>query len=233
MKINLRVLPVLMTVATALAMVMSGIGCAVNNKVTLTGGAGGDPAVATASTIPATTRVWVLTPMVAYEDTLSEAPLDAHAYNGPAVVAALNSQTISILNGKGVHEVVGPDDASLSEGQRLLAQQAGTEANHLVRANPPLKALQYVQGLAATNGSVAVLAEYVRVKVGPNGTWDPNSGAITSGASSSYFRAALLDARTGRKLWENSVLLREVVKPDSSRFQTIVPLLFSTLNIQN
>jgi len=222
-----------MCFSTVLALVVLIAGCTINSNITQTGGGTGDASAATPSVVPASTRVWVLTPKVVYEDTRTEVTLDSSDHGGPALVAALAEQAVSILDSKGLHEVACPRESSLSAEQKVLAEQASASANHLVRVNPDPQAIHYILGLASTNESVAVLAQYVRVKVGPHGTWDPNSGAITSGASSSYFRAVLLDAQTGRRLWENSVLLREVAKPNNSNFKTVVTLLFSTLNLQN
>ena len=177
--------------------------------------------------------MWVLTPKVVFEDTLTEVPLDSFGYGGPALVKALTDKAISTLKAKSIQDVAYVSDGNLSAEQRDLAEQASASANHLIRVNPDPQAIHYIQGLASTNESVAVLAQYVRVKVGPHGTWNPNSGAITSGASSSYFRAALLDCQTGRLLWENSVLLRELPVPNSGNFNKVLPLLYSTLNPQN
>ena len=226
-RFNIVVLSILCCLASMLS------GCVVNSKITQTGGTTGDTAAGMASVVPVSTKVWVLTPKVVYEDTLTETLLASSAQGGPALVTALTEQTVAILNGKGFHKVVTSGDSNLSAEQHTLAEQASLESNHLVRANPSPQVIKYIQGLASTNESVAVLAQYVRIKVGPHGTWDPNSGAITSGASTSYFRATLLEAQTGRRLWGNSVLLREVAKPNNSNFKTTGSLLFSNLNLQN
>jgi hypothetical protein len=175
----------------------------------------------------------VLTPKVVFEDTQTESPLDSTAHGGPGLVTALTERAIAALKAKDIPYAAYVSDGDLVAEQKKLAEQASALANRLIRVNPDPEAIRFIQGLAATNVLVAVLVQYVRVKVGPSGTWDPNSGAITSGASSSHFRAALLECQTGRGLWQNSVLLRKLPDPSASDFNKVLTVLYSTLNPQN
>lgn len=231
MKTTLTPTSTLIPIVFSLALVS---GCATTSKITRTGpstetGSG----ASVVSTVPASTRVWVLPPKVVYEDTVTEAILDSTTHGGPGLSAALTTKAIPILQAKNLPEVASVTDGNLAVEQKAAAEQASALANQLTRPNPEAEAIRCIGILAATNQSVAVLAQYVRVKVGPSGTWDPNSGAITSHASSSHFRAVLLDCQTGRRLWENSVLLRKVPDPNSGDFDKLVTLLYSTVNPQN
>lgn len=217
----------LITTAFSLAFVS---GCATTSKITQTGASTGSVSGAAASVVPASTRVLVLTPKVVFEDARTEAPLDSTANGGPGLVTALTDKAIATLKAKHIPEAAYVSGGNLSVEQKALAEQASALANRLVRENPDPEAIRFIQGLAATNESVAVLVQYVRVKVGPSGGWDPIYGAITSGASSSHFRAALLDCQTGRRLWESSVLLRELPDSNSSDFNKVLKNLYSTLN---
>jgi hypothetical protein len=145
----------------------------------------------------------------------------------------LASKAVHILQAKNIPDVASVSDGNLALEQKAMAEQASALAHRLTRTNPDPEAIRCIRGLAVTNESVAVLAQYVRVKVGPSGTWDPNSGAITSQATSSHFRAILLDCQTGRRLWDNSVLLRKSPDPNSGDFDKLVILLYSTINPQN
>ena len=67
--------------------------------------------------------------------------------------------------------------------------------------------------LAALPDDYLLLVQFVRVKQGPGGSWNPYSGAITSGMSTTSFQAALISTRTGQVAWKNEVLERTVVPP--------------------
>jgi len=76
------------------------------------------------------------------------------------------------------------------------------------------------------NKHITLLVNYVKVKVGSAGTWNPNSGAITSSNSKSTLHAALIQCTTGKALWMDKVLLRELPILSSQRFSDALKLLF-------
>ena len=217
-------------VAVTLLPALAG-GCATSSKITQAGGSHELASGAAPGLLPSSTRIRVLAPEVAYEHALTEAPLAASAFGGAGLEAALVAKALSSLPSKGlVRAAYYADDAELTVEQKALAERVGMLASRLLRAHPDPQALALLEGLAETDAPVAVLAHYVRVKVGPRGTWDPNTGAITSSASSSMFRAALFDCQTGRRLWDNLVLLRRLPDPDSRDFDKVIQLLYSNLN---
>ena len=205
------------------------VGCATSRKITVTGSSAAE---ATAF-VPPSTKVLVIRPKVTYEDTQTEMPLDAETQGASGLEDSLMEKGVEMLKSKLFSDVASMYSVQVSPEQRDLAGKARASASHLIRSRPDRQALQYVLGLGATNETAAVLVQFVRVKIGPAGTWDPNSGAITSAASSAFFRAALLDCRDGRVLWKNSVLLRKVPQPDNSDFEKVVAALYSTLNPQS
>ena len=215
-----------------LAVVALSAGCATTSSITQTGGNPGLVSAPPNSSVPPSIKVWVLTPKVVFENTQTEEPLDAITNGGPAMIAALTDKSVSILKAKINPSVASVSTGNLSAEQKASAEQASASANQLVRKRQNSQAMNTIRSLASTNESVAVLVQYVRVKIGPSKTWNQNTGAITADASSSHFRAVMLDCRTGRCLWGNSVLLREAPDPNNKQFDKVLSLLYSTLNPQ-
>lgn len=218
---------VLTTVSLAILALLPG--CAVNSEIA-EGGISQQNSVAQRATIPATTRVLVLTPKVSYEDALTEAPIDAGA-DGLALANAMIEQAIFTLKTDGLGNISSTDQAEFSAEQKSQAHQASSSAEHLIGGHPDAATLQLIKELGAPGESVAVLVQFLRIKRGPSGWWNPSSGAIASNASSSQFHAALLDCQTGSILWQNSIELHREAKP-GSEFAQALSMLYSTINPQ-
>ena len=205
--------------------------CATSNKIAQ-GGFGSENHVAALVNFPASTRILVLAPKVQYEDAQTEATIAPIGDSISSLGNAMTEQTIAAFRARGTDKIASADQAGLVGEQQSLALQASTIANRLTKARPDAGTLQIIEKLAAPGEPTAVLAQYLRVKQGPTGTWDPNSGAITSNGSSSQFHAALLDCQTGRTLWQNSVEMRRIPVVGSENFKKTLSALYSTLNPQ-
>jgi len=82
--------------------------------------------------------------------------------------------------------------------------------------------------LATGNPDVAVLVHALEATVGPGGTWNAWSGAITSSMSRSAFRAALVMCSSGKVLWAQQVELRDLPAVDASTFQDALTTLYAS-----
>jgi hypothetical protein len=71
-----------------------------------------------------------------------------------------------------------------------------------------------------------VLIQHVRVRLGPGGSWDPNTGMITSAMNTTRMTAAILATTNGQVLWRNQVHLREVPRVQDSSYRDAVGRLF-------
>lgn len=214
----------------SLAILILGLGCAANRNLTQTSGKGPGQSPAIFQ-VAISTPVILITPKVVVEDARSGASLgdfsrDSWIYQDLITKAktALTQKRFSQISQ--THEL-----ANLSEAQTNAAYQLSANSHRLLRVNttPELRDNLHQLGESAGNKAAALL-QFIRVKRGPTGTWDPNTGAITSGASSTYFQAALIECETGKALWENSVLLREAPAPGQRDFAQAINLLFANLN---
>lgn len=83
-----------------------------------------------------------------------------------------------------------------------------------------------------TDDNTAVLCLSIYSKYGEPGTWNPNSGAITSNASNTTLRAAIIQCNNCQILWLSEVFYRAAFSAKSRSFENAVTDLFSSLNTQ-
>jgi len=164
--------------------------------------------------------VFVSPALIKFERLHDEAPLDASAYQGKAIEIRLGSVSRSMIRKRKI-TIVTPDiEAS------TLPTEIREKLPKWSRGIIDAQSTSLLQSLAFHDANMAILANYIDAKVGSRGTWDPNSGAITSDNSRSVFRSALLDCTTGQLLWKGEILLRELPKLTSKRFTESLDLLF-------
>lgn len=210
--------------------VLAAAGCSTTSQVTSSAGSANPNADGKVYSVPAGTAVWLLAPRVSFEDARTGLKLDPAFHGGAALATALTENATTTLKSRGLPDVISLTDGSVSTSQKTAADQASSTANRLARALPDSETALCLRELASTNRPTAALVQYVRAKIGPSGTWDPNTGAITSDPSSTQIRAALVDCQSGACLWENSVLLRKRADAAGSDLAKALNVLFANLN---
>jgi hypothetical protein len=120
--------------------------------------------------------------------------------------------------------------ADAAGGAMAMGQAAEVEtaaASHLLMKEPkPEHLTAALRRLGENTGSSAVLIQHVRVRLGPGGSWDPNTGMITSAMNTTRMTAAILATTNGQVLWRNQVHLREVPRVQDSSYRDAVGRLF-------
>ena len=169
--------------------------------------------------------ILVLPPVLTYENLQNEQRLSAAEFGGPAIEKILFNSAKSVVISRNLSVV------------ELAAIKETNERETFSKIRPIIPNLSQgvIDGNASsiltdfysrTNNQV-ILVNYLRVKVGTSGGWNPNSGAITSSDSKSVFYAALIQGDTGQILWRNQVLLREIPKLKNPLFSDSLKLLFT------
>jgi len=74
-----------------------------------------------------------------------------------------------------------------------------------------------------------IFVQFMELKEGPGGSWNPNTGGITSAMSSTLVRAALISTRAGRVIWKGEDLERKLYRSDDAKFAKALDQLYSTL----
>lgn len=174
--------------------------------------------------VPRDSAVLLLPVFLQYEDIYTDNPLDPAQHKGRESGKVFDSLAILNLLNAGIR-VSAADPADSLQGNLIAA------GKNLLRPVTPASLRTSVAETARAAGCRYVLVCSFRVKVGPGGYWDPNSGAIGSSASYARFHASLLDpcSTDGKPCWTQDVELRKLPRPDSNRFTDAVQLLFQLL----
>ncbi len=88
--------------------------------------------------------------------------------------------------------------------------------------------------------SMAILIQYMRVKIGSNKEWELLGRPILSfqflspkvKSSTSYIRAVIRDCKTASILWENDAFIREIPNIESSTFKMALRRLYRNLTVK-
>jgi hypothetical protein len=170
----------------------------------------------------------VLQPRLVYESAGEENPLSGALYGCEDLAADLVQSAVAGLEGRSGRVVA---DKSYQTGTPDLARLAGelsAGSDQLLRAAPPAGLLAELRAFGGGETNTAVLVQCLKTKIGPRGSWDPNTGAITSTMHSGHLRAAILDCQTGRALWRNEFYLREIPRVESKHYRQAVNSLYRT-----
>jgi hypothetical protein len=87
--------------------------------------------------------------------------------------------------------------------------------------------------LATVTGNSAVLVQFMRIKTGPSGSWNPWTGQITSGMSSTVLQVSLISCQTGQVLWKNESVTRKVYRSNDPNFAKWLATVYQTLQRQS
>lgn len=176
--------------------------------------------------IPLGAALLVLEPFVTFEWVTDEAALHVADDQLAKVKSALDGAARQALQTRGIrpHQSGGP-------GEEIAKTVAGLGARstRLARGQLPDDVRSLLTGLASSGQEFLILAQYLRVKVGPGGSWDPTTGAIRSDMSSAELHSALIGCADGRVLWRNAVVIRRAVRPEDRGFQEEIRRFFASL----
>jgi hypothetical protein len=172
-------------------------------------------------------RVIVLDPWVQFEDVRSDSIIPSSATQDEifrsrllaAATGEVEARKLSMVKPESFSDLHVADDCARlrSVSSRLARGIVNEEAREILKR------------LADVNDGYAILVQFMRVKVGPGGSWNPYSGAITSSISSTLLQAALVASKTGQVIWKNEVFVRKTFRPDSPEFTKKLGLLYQTL----
>jgi hypothetical protein len=170
--------------------------------------------------------------MVQLEDLISGKPISAARFRGAAQHSTYESRLLNAAK-----ERIG-SKASVVEPEALPDTAVGASSNlqglssRLARGNITDEAREDLARLATLNDQQLILVQFMRVKVGPGGWWNPNSGQIASAAHSTLLQSALISCKDGRVIWKSEQFLRKALEPDSNELGKVLTLLYETLDIK-
>ena len=169
------------------------------------------------------TTVLILRPVLKFERIHNEAVLPASDYQGDAIETRILTVAKNVVESRNMILV---DIQNVNEEDVEAYSQIRAKSPKLSRGLINDYTNILLKSISTNNEHSTLLVNYVNVKVGSGGTWNPNSGAITSSNSKSTLHAALIQCVTGKALWMDKVLLRELPILSSQRFSEALKLLF-------
>jgi hypothetical protein len=186
--------------------------------------------IATAQQVPtsgtAERNALVLAPNLVFEKLQDESPLDPARFGGATLEKQLSEAGGQYLRSKGFSILAA---ANYSTETARLIGKLQPMAGRIARGSMTADAGAVLADAANGLGKAFILAQYMRVRVGSKGSWNPISGAITSGQVETMLAAALIDPAEGAIVWKNEILVRKVLLPDSKNLAEALSALYETL----
>jgi hypothetical protein len=175
---------------------------------------------------PASAKVIILQPQVVFEQLTNKSVLTQNVTFESALTnaatASLSARKYTVVTLESLQQVDAID----------LLKQLQPLTSRLARGAINDEAQQTLRYLAAFPDDYLILVQFMRVKEGPGGSWNPYSGAITSSMSSTLLQASLISTHTGQVVWKNEVLERKVFRANDPNFAKYLDLLYGTLAIR-
>lgn len=172
------------------------------------------------SKVSSDSSIAILRPLLKFERIHDEAVVPASDYDGDAIETRIVTMARNVIGSRNIALT----DQNVDKVR--MYHKLNAIIPKLSRGIVNNDAGILLKSIATTDTHVSVLVSYVRVKVGSGGSWNPNSGAITSSNSKTILHAALIQCATGKVLWMDQVLLREAPQLSNSRFSEALELLF-------
>lgn len=171
--------------------------------------------------IVSASEVLLLRPIVRYERVHDEAEVKITEEARRAIEQKMLGAARDTAMKGGFAEVALPEGPDAGSADALVAFEA-----RLARGIPNEAALAALRQIGQTRPGAAVLAHSLEATVGPSGSYNPMSGAITSGMSRLSFHAALLSCSDGKVLWSHYVLLRDLPGAENPEFAEALSMLY-------
>ena len=171
--------------------------------------------------VPSSNAIKICMPSIRYESIENEKELDAAAFKAENMSTEVAQKVQVILVAKGFNAHIDTQFIEVKYADFLRNPLPQTVQNTLLR-------------LANDSSTVAssLFILDMKVKVGQSGSWDSNTGAITSKNHTTRLRAILIDVRSQTVLWKNEVLLRAVPKPQNNDLNKTILALFDNLKMK-
>ncbi len=187
---------------------------------------------ATPTKAPArTANVILIPPQVRLEDMVTGRVLNPKQFHS----ATQHSSYESRLLGAATKKISPKTSVLAAEEMGEVVAEAGSNlqglSSRLAHGNVIDEAKQEFSHLAALNEQQLVFVQFIRVKIGPGGYWDPNTGAIGSATRSTLVQAALISCRSGQVIWKGEQFVRKALDPDSEELGKMLTQLLESLEI--
>ena len=157
-------------------------------------------------------KVLILEPFITTCTTNTEAPVPPESCGAISLANLLENSARSVCQEVGASTIVARENVAVQNGSAKEALQTLASKGPVLLSYYKDKSelLTSLQALAQATGAEMICAYSILVKVGARSGWDPNTGAIWQGTSSTSVKAVLVSTHTGKILWGNEMFVRTV-----------------------
>jgi len=166
-----------------------------------------------------------LPPFIQHVDAKSGQPIEAPSAQTAELAHRLQSAAATALENKGI-EVDAVGESQLTGSLQRTPEQTYADLRRL-RSTSVNDV--FGPGLDPGFDGKPLLATRVRFHRGPSGSWNVNTGQITSAMERMVIDAHVYDLSTGREVWRQTLQLRTRPSIGDAELRDVVDRLFSTL----
>jgi hypothetical protein len=155
-------------------------------------------------------KVCIIEPLVIYENAYNEQRLPV---NDSKVDALFHSEGVeTATNSLKSANLLAAIKSNLPADQQSFFDNLKNGSEDLVKEWKDKTGFQKdFESIGSANQADAALVQFVKVKVGSDGTWDfMFTGAMTPGTSTTVVKSALIDLKTGKTLWSGASIERSM-----------------------
>jgi hypothetical protein len=156
-------------------------------------------------------KVLIMQPFITAVTTNTEAPVSSESCGAVALANLLENHAKSACqearSSTAIFQKDMPQNAAANEALKALADKSHILMSYYKNKSELMTSLQTI---ANATGAEIVSACSIMVKVGGRGGWNPNTGQIWQGTSSTTMKAVLISTATGKVLWGNEIFVRAV-----------------------
>lgn len=174
-------------------------------------------------------KAFVLPPQLSFMSVDKERPLPSDAYGGNEAGALMMATAASYLSEVGL-QLVGVETAApdQQEGVASASKKVSDDARLVMSTYRDKSAiLPVLKQIKDASGAGLLFLQTLKVEVGESGMYDPFSGAMSQGTSSSSLKAMLVSLDDGQILWSSESVARNL--PSGGRFREAVGMLYPNL----
>ena len=172
-----------------------------------------------------TEPVLALPPFIEHVDAKSGEPMDAPSAQTAELARRVQRAAATALANKGIG-VLAVGESQLTNGLRRTPERTYTDLRDL-RSKSVSDV--FAAGLGPEFDGRTLLATRVRFHRGPSGSWNVNTGQITSAMERMVIDAHVYDLSTGREIWRQTLQLRTRPSVSDAELRDVATRLFSTL----
>jgi hypothetical protein len=170
-------------------------------------------------------EVLINKPLIRFESVTDETILNSNDYNGKNIESKMNEAARNAV-GNSNFKIAEISDDGYTAGFGDLCSKLNAMSSRLASGYISDEATIIFHQLSSENQNLLILSQCLIAKVGPKGSYNSYTGAITSKMFSYLLKASLINCSTGQVLWKNEVFIRKLPDVDKSSFAESLTQLY-------